>query len=59
MAAPHVSGAVAAFLSVRNEFIGQTQAVKDLFCANATDLKRRTEFQGAGLIDVLRTLQAV
>ncbi len=59
MAAPHVSGAVAAFLSVRNEFIGQTQTIKDLFCANATDLKRRVEFQGAGLIDVLRTLQAV
>jgi serine protease AprX len=59
MAAPHVSGAVAAFLSVRNEFKGQTQAVKDLFCANATDLKRKAEFQGAGLIDVVRTLQAV
>ena len=59
MAAPHVSGAVAAFLSVRNEFIGQTQAIKDLFCANATDLKRKAEFQGAGMVDVLRTLQAV
>jgi hypothetical protein len=59
MAAPHVSGAVAAFLSVRNEFIGQAQAIKDLFCANATDLKRKAEFQGAGMVDVLRTLQAV
>ena len=59
MAAPHVSGAVAAFLSVRNEFIGQTQAIKDLFCANATDLKRKAEFQGAGMVDVLKTLQAV
>lgn len=59
MAAPHVSGAIAAFLSVRNEFIGQTQAVKDIFCANATDLKRKAEFQGGGLVDVLRTLQAV
>ena len=59
MAAPHVSGAIAAFLSVRSEFIGQTQAIKDLLCANATDLKRKSEFQGAGLVDVLRTLQAV
>jgi serine protease AprX len=59
MAAPHVSGAVAAFLSVRNEFKGQSQTIKDLFCANATDLNRRAEFQGAGLIDILRTLQAV
>jgi serine protease AprX len=59
MAAPHVSGAVAAFLSVRGEFVGKTDQIKALFCANATDLKRRPEFQGAGLVDVLRTLQAV
>ena len=59
MAAPHVSGAIAAFLSVRTEFKGQTESVKDLFCANATDLKRKAEYQGAGLVDVLRTMQAV
>jgi serine protease AprX len=59
MAAPHVSGAIAAFLSVRTEFKGQTQVIKDLFCANATDLKRKAEYQGSGLVDVLRTMQAV
>ncbi len=59
MAAPHVSGAVAAFLSVRSEFIGQPERVKEILCANATDLKRKAEFQGAGLVDVLRSMQAV
>ena len=30
MAAPHVSGVAAAFLSVRKEFIGQPEKVKEL-----------------------------
>lgn len=59
MAAPHVSGAIAAFLSVRGEFRGQPERVKRLFLDNATDLGRRPEFQGRGLIDLMRTLQAV
>lgn len=59
MAAPHVSAAIAAFLSVRAEFIGRPERVKALFLAHATDLGRRPEFQGAGLIDLMRTLQAV
>lgn len=59
MAAPHVSGAIAAFLSVRREFRGRPEEVKELIVANAIDLKRRPEFQGAGLIDLMRTLQAV
>lgn len=59
MATPHVSGAIAAFLSVRAEFQGQPERVKEVFMAGATDLKRRSEFQGAGLIDLMRTLQAV
>jgi subtilisin family serine protease len=59
MAAPHVSGAIAAFLSVRGEFRGQPERVKRLFMENATDLGRRPEFQGAGLIDLMRTLQAI
>ena len=59
MAAPHVSGAIAAFLSVRREFRGQPERVKEIFCGAATDLKRRPEFQGAGLVDLMRTLQAV
>src|SRR5262249_36590242 len=59
MAAPHVSGAVAAFLSVRSEFIGQPEHMKEVLLANATNLKRTPEFQGAGLVDVIRALQAV
>lgn len=48
MAAPHVSGAVAAFLSVRGEFKGRPEDVKDILVQAATDLKRRPEFQGWG-----------
>ncbi|MFI4973078.1 MAG: S8 family peptidase [Caulobacterales bacterium] len=59
MAAPHVSAAVAAFLSVRAEFIGKPEAVKDIFLRSAMDLKRRPEFQGAGLIDLMKALQSV
>ena len=36
MAAPHVSGVVAAFLSVRREFIGQPDGVKEIFIESAT-----------------------
>lgn len=59
MAAPHVSGAVAAFLSVRPEFIGRADAVKALFLRTATDLGRDRSFQGHGLVDLMRALQAV
>jgi serine protease AprX len=59
MAAPHVSGAVAALLSVRHEFIGQPDKVKDIFVDSATDLGRRREFQGGGLLDLMRALQMI
>ncbi|WP_310571954.1 S8 family peptidase [Gemmatimonas sp.] len=59
MAAPHVSGAAAAFLSVRTEFIGQPERVKSLFLMNAIDLGREPAFQGHGLLDLMKTLQAV
>ena len=59
MAAPHVSGVIAAFLSVRQEFKGQPERVKAIFMGSATDLGRRPDFQGAGLIDAMRALQAV
>ncbi len=59
MAAPHVSGAIAAFLSVRREFIGQPEKVKAIFLANAVDLHRERTFQGAGLVDLMKVLQAV
>jgi hypothetical protein len=54
-----VSGAIAAFLSVRGEFIGQPDEVKRLFCANATSLGRHEFYQGAGLVDLMRVLSSV
>jgi serine protease AprX len=59
MAAPHVSGAIAAFLSVRREFIGKAERVKEIFVSTATDLKRERYFQGAGLLDLMRAIQSV
>lgn len=59
IAAPHVSGAIAAFLSIRREFIGQPEEVKRIFMQNATDLRRDRTFQGAGLVDLMRAIQAV
>ena len=59
MAAPHVSGAIAAFLSVRTEYIGQPDEVKQIFCANATSLGRHEFYQGAGLLDLMRVLSNV
>ena len=59
MAAPHVSGVIAAFLSVRREFIGQPELVKQIFTSTATDLHRRETFQGKGLVDLMRAIQSV
>lgn len=59
MAAPHVSGVIAAFLSVRQEFIGQPERIKDIFTRNATDLGRERYFQGHGLVDLMRAIQSV
>jgi subtilisin family serine protease len=59
MAAPHVSGTIAAFLSVRREFIGQPEEVKQIFMSTATDLKRDQYFQGRGLVDLMRAIQSV
>jgi subtilisin family serine protease len=57
MAAPHVSGAIAAFLSVRPEFCGRPMAVKEIFMNSATDLHRDPDFQGRGLINLFQALQ--
>jgi subtilisin family serine protease len=59
MAAPHVAGVIAAFLSVRREFIGQPTRVKEIFLSTATDLKRERYFQGNGLVDLMRAIQSV
>jgi subtilisin family serine protease len=59
MAAPHVSGAAAAFLSIRREFIGKPLEVKRIFCATATPLGRERYFEGNGLLDLIRAIQSV
>jgi subtilisin family serine protease len=59
MAAPHVSGAIAAFLSIRSEFNGQAEAVKRIFLDAATDLGRVHYFQGRGVVDLMRAIQSV
>jgi subtilisin family serine protease len=56
MAAPHVSGVIAAFLSARPEYIGQPRAVKKMLTDNATDLGRERYAQGAGIVDLMRML---
>lgn len=59
MAAPHVSGVAAAFLSVRREFLGRPDEVKEILTASATPLGRDRAFEGAGLVDLMRALQSV
>lgn len=56
MAAPHVSGLLAAFLSVRREFIGHPERIKDILLENCTDLKRDRYHQGAGLPNLAKML---
>ena len=59
MAAPHVSGVIAAFLSARPEFIGRPRAGQGLLTQSATDLGRERYAQGAGLVDLMRMLANV
>ena len=56
MAAPHVSGALAAFLSVRREFIGEADRVKQHLLHNCSDLNRDRSQQGAGLPNLVKML---
>jgi len=59
MAAPHVSGAAALLMARHQELIGRPVMVKQILCKSATDLGRETDFQGAGMLDILRALQSV
>jgi serine protease AprX len=59
MAAPHVSGCIASFLSLRREYIGRPEDVKNVFLNSATDLGRVSTFQGRGLVDLMRAIQSV
>ena len=56
MAAPHISGVLAAFLSVRPEFIGYPERVKQILLEHCTDLRRDRYHQGAGLPNLSRML---
>jgi hypothetical protein len=58
MAAPHVSGILAAFLSRRREFIGQPDRQKRILLEHCTDLKRERQQQGAGMPNLVKMLVA-
>jgi subtilisin family serine protease len=59
MAAPHVSGAIAAFLSIRKEFIGRPLEVKKIFLSSAIPLGRERYFEGNGMLDLMKAIQSV
>jgi subtilisin family serine protease len=56
MAAPHVSGVIAGFLSARPEYIGCPDEVKRFVMETAVDLGRDPYAQGAGLVDAMKML---
>jgi hypothetical protein len=56
MACPHVSGLIAAFLSVRQEFMGRPDDVKRILLENCNDLRRDRYHQGAGVPNLVKML---
>jgi len=56
MATPHVSGVLAAFLSLRREFIGYPDRVKRILLDGCVDLGRDPHMQGAGLPNLIKML---
>ena len=56
MAAPHVSGVAAAFLSARREFIGYPDRVKEILLDNCTDIRRDRPHQGRGVPNLVKML---
>lgn len=59
MAAPHVSGLLAAFLSVRREFRGRPDEVKQVLLNSCIDLGRDRYHQGHGVPNLMQMLLAV
>jgi len=58
MACPHVSGLIAAFLSLRREFIGRPDEVKRIVLENCNDLGRAQYHQGAGMPNLMKMLMS-
>ncbi|MCZ8167256.1 S8 family peptidase [Silanimonas sp.] len=56
MATPNVSGLLAAFLSVRREYLGRPDEVKQLLLEHCTDLRRDRYSQGHGLPNLMKML---
>src|SRR5690606_32441137 len=56
MAAPHVSGVIACFLSARREFVGYPDRVKRHLLEACTDLQRDRMHQGAGMPNLVKML---
>jgi subtilisin family serine protease len=56
MACPHVSGLLAAFLSVRPEYKGRPDEVKQILLDNCNDLGRDPYHQGAGIPNLMKML---
>jgi subtilisin family serine protease len=56
MAAPHVSGLLASYLSNRREFLGFPTKVKQILVQNCTDLRRDPMHQGAGMPNLVKML---
>jgi subtilisin family serine protease len=58
MAAPHVSGLLAGYLSKRKEFVGRPAEVKQHLLMHCTTLNRDRYVQGAGMPNSVRMLLA-
>jgi subtilisin family serine protease len=59
MACPHVSGFLAAFLSVRREYIGRPDEVKEVLLRTCADIGRDRYHQGHGIPNLMRMLLEV
>lgn len=59
MAAPHVSGLIAAFLSARREYRGRPDDVKRILLDSCTDLGRDRYAQGRGIPNLMKMLLSV
>ncbi|MEZ5292800.1 MAG: S8 family peptidase [Vicinamibacterales bacterium] len=59
MAAPHVSGMLAAFLSARREFRGRPDDVKRILMDACTDIGRDRYHQGRGVPNLMKMLLSV